>query len=367
MRSNNVLGIIFSASCDRQLPELTNHRTTASVPIGGKYRMIDFALSNMTNSNINNVGIIAKSGFMSLMDHVGSGKAWDLSKKHKGVTLLPPYSGVNFANEVEQIYQLRGFFEDATEEYVLLTQSNIIANIDYTNVFKKHSENDADITVICKNMPVPEKLEIATAECDEDGRVSKVLIHPEAVEPCNWMIGTVLIKKELLMKLVHQAIAEDETNFPRLLQKWAKDYKIFTYDLPGHCVVISSTNEYFKFNMSLMDKKIRQELTNNPPIYTKVRDDTPSRYGLDSSVKNSLVASGCVIDGTVENCVISKGVTIAKGATVSNCIIMQDTEIGEDCNLNYVIIDKDVIITNGKALMGTDSYPIYIAKKSVIK
>ena len=116
MRNNNVLGIIFSDSNDKQISQLTQHRTTASVPIGGKYRMIDFTLSNMANSNINNVGIIAKSGYMSLMDHVGSGKAWDLSRKHKGVTILPPYSGVSFANHVETLYQLRGFIGHGSEE-----------------------------------------------------------------------------------------------------------------------------------------------------------------------------------------------------------------------------------------------------------
>jgi len=366
MRSNNVLGIVFADSCANQLPELTNHRTTASVPIGGKYRMIDFSLSNMSNSNMNNVGIIAKSGFMSLMDHVGSGRAWDLSKKHKGVTILPPYTGSVFSNEIEQIHQLRGFFEDAKEEYVLLTQSNIICNIDYTDLFKKHSETGADITVVVRNMPVPDKLPFATAELDSNRFVEKILILPEVEDTCDIMIGTVLIKKDLLLHLVHQAIAENETNFPRLLQKWLKDHKIYAYEFDGHCSIISSTNEYFKFNMSLMDTKLRKELTGTRPIYTKVRDDACCKYGLESSVKNSLVSSGCVIDGHVENSVISKGVRIAKGATVSNCIIMQDTEIGENCNLNYVIIDKDVTISNDKSLMGTDSYPIYIAKKSNI-
>lgn len=366
MRSNNVLGIIFSASCDTQLPELTNHRTTASVPIGGKYRMIDFSLSNMTNSNMNNVGIIAKSGFMSLMDHVGSGKAWNLSKKHKGITILPPYSGVSFANEIETIHHLHSYFEEATEEYVLLTQSNIIANIDYTDVFRSHSKNNADITLITKKMPIPDKLKGATAEYDETGKISKILVCPKENGDCNLMIGAFLIKKDLLLNLVNQAVSENELNVPRLIQKWSEKYNLYAYEIQDYCAIISSTNEYFKFNMSLMDNKIRQELTAKRPIYTKVRDDAPCKYGLNSSVTNSLVSQGCVIEGEVHNCVISKGVHIAKGAKVSNCIIMQDTKIGENCNLNYVIIDKDVVINNDKSLMGTNSYPIYIAKKSII-
>lgn len=366
MRGNNVLGIIFSASCDSELPELTNHRTTGSVPIGGKYRMIDFSLSNMTNSNINNVGIVVKSGYMSLMDHVGSGKAWDLSKKHSGVKLLPPYSGVSFASEIETIHQLHSYFEEATEEYVLLTQSNIITNIDYTEMFRQHSENNADITIITKKMPLPDKLPGADIVSDDTDRVTKILVQPDTNESISLGIGTVLIKKDLLLHMVAESMSENQFVFPRMLQKCVDTHRIFAYEIQEHCAIISSTKAYFDFNMSLMNKEIRKALTIKRPIYTKVRDDAPCKYGLNSSVKNSLVSQGCVIEGEVENCVISKGVHIAKGAKVNNCIIMQDTEIKENCNLSYVIVDKDVIIEKDKALMGTNSYPIYIAKKSII-
>lgn len=368
MRSNNVLGIIFSNSCENTLPELTNHRTTASVPIGGKYRMIDFVLSNMTNSNINNVGIIAKSGFMSLMDHIGSGKAWDLSKKHSGITILPPYAGVNFANEVETLYQLRGYILDATEEYVLITQSNLIYNYNFNSMFGMHEYSDADITLLYKNMCVPEKLDNPMIlEHKDDYRVTKALIQPEINGNCDFYLGTFLIKKDLLLSLITKALSENELNLKRLLQKWVEQYKVYACCCHDYCAVISSTNEYFRFNMELMNGELRKELFNpDRPIFTKVRDDTPCKYGLTSSVKHSLVSQGCTIDGEVENCVISKGVYIGKGAKVSNCIIMQDTVIGENCNLSYVIIDKDVNIKENKSLMGTDSYPIYIAKQSVI-
>lgn len=368
MRGNNVLGLIFSNSCEATLSQLNNHRTTASVPIGGKYRMIDFVLSNMTNSNINNVGIIAKSGFMSLMDHIGSGKAWDLSKKHSGITILPPYAGVSFENEIETLYQLRGYVQDATEEYVLITQSNIIYNYVYNEMFDIHENNDADITLLYKNMPVPEKFNNATVlECESDGRVTKALLKPDVGNECDLFLSTFLIKKDFLLSLVTQAMSENECDIRRLIQKWVVEYKVYACQCKEHCSVISCEREYFKFNMSLFDNNIRKELFNTQrPIYTKVRDDAPCKYGLTSNVKNSLVSQGCVIDGEVENCVISKGVFIGKGTKVKDCIIMQDTKIGEDCNLNHIIIDKDVDIRNGKSLMGTDSYPIYIAKQSVI-
>lgn len=367
MKSNDVLGIIYSNSCAETLTELNAHRTTASVPIGGKYRMIDFVLSNMSNSNVNNVGIIAKSGFMSLMDHIGSGSAWDLSKKRSRITILPPYAGVNFANKVETLYQIRGVFEDAKENYVLISESNVIMNIDYSEVFYLHSVNKADITLLYKNMPVPEKLTPMTIQHDEVGKVEKVLVQPYTKGSCNLYLGSLIMKKELFLELITKAMAENELSFERLVQKWVDEYAVFAYECPGHVSVISSMNEYFKFNMSLMDIDLRNELFRiDRPIYTKVRDDAPCKYGLNSVVKNSLVSQGCFIEGEVENCVISKGVHIAEGAKVSNCIIMQDTEIGSGCELSYVIIDKDVEISNGKSLKGTDTYPIHIAKKSVI-
>lgn len=365
MRSNNVLGLIFSHSCEETLPELTTHRTTASVPIGGKYRMIDFVLSNMTNSNMDNVGIICKSGFMSLMDHVGSGKAWDLSKKHRGVTILPPYAGTHFANRVETLYKLRVYISEAEEEYVLLTESNLITNMDYTEFFHEHTKNNTDITIVYKNMAVPDKYIPTTIETDDNGKVTKMLVQPNVKDECSLYLGTVLMKKELLLSLLSQAISENEFNFQRLLQKWSASYNMYAYECKEYCAIISSTKEYYKFNMDLMNNDILKEVTKRP-VYTKVRDDAPCKYGLESSVKHSLVSQGCVIEGQVENCVISKGVRIAKGAKISNCIIMQDTEIGENCNLNYLIIDKDVVFKDNRDLMGTKSYPIYIAKKSVI-
>ena len=367
MKSNDVLGVIYSDSSAETLTELNAHRTTASIPVGGKYRMIDFVLSNMANSNINNVGIIAKSGFMSLMDHIGSGSAWDLSKKRSGVTILPPYAGVNFANKVETLYQLRGYIQDAKEHYVLISESNVIFNIDYTELFYLHSVNKAEITLLYKRMPVPEKLVPMTIEHDEVGKVEKVLVQPNVSGECNLYLHSMLIEKKLFLSLITKAMSENELNFDRLVQKWVDECEVFAYECPSSVSVISSMNEYFKFNMELMNYDLRQELfQKDRPIYTKVRDDAPCKYGLNSSVKNSLVSQGCFIEGEVENCVISKGVHIAEGAKVSNCIIMQDTEIGEGCELDYVIIDKDVAIQNGTSLRGTDSYPIHIAKKSVI-
>lgn len=369
MRSNNVLGFIFAGTLDDKISELANSRTTASIPIGGKYRLIDFVLSNMSNSGINNVGIVAKNNFMSLMDHVGSGSAYDLSKRRSNLTILPPYGGQTLSNYVESIYNMHGYIENCREEYVLIEAGNIVTNIDYNPVFDFHSKHNADITLIYNRCVVPKGYENPiTIDVAEDGTVNQVFIKPETTdEEVNHAYGSVLVKKDLLMEGIRKNLSINQLDIKRIIQNSIGKNRVFGYENKGYCAEISSVNDYFEFNMDLMKKEVRDDLFNpKRPIYTKVRDDAPSRYGLTSSVKNSIIAQGCVINGEVENCVISKGVYVGEGAKLSNCIVMQDTKIGCGTNLNYVIIDKDVTIKDGRSLMGFDSYPIYIAKKSVV-
>lgn len=369
MRSNDVLGFIFAGTLDEKVPELASSRTMASIPIGGKYRMIDFVLSNMSNSGINNVGIVAKSNFQSLMDHVGSGNAYDLSKRRSHLSILPPYGGKTLSNYVETIHNMHGYIEHCREEYILITQGNVVTNFDYTDVFDFHSKSNADITIIYNHGKIPSGYEQpVTLDVDSNGKVNQIFVRPEIGDgEFNQTFGSILMKKDLLMYEIRNALSVNQLDVKRLLQKSLEHYRVFAYENKGYCAAISSINDYFKFNMDLMQKNVRDTLFNpKRPIYTKVRDDVPSRYGLTSCVKNSIIAQGCVIDGHVENCVVSKGVYIGDGANISNCIIMQDTKIGCNTNLNYVIIDKDVKIKDGRSLMGFDSYPIYIAKKSVV-
>ena len=369
MRSNDVLGFIFADTFDDKIPELSASRTTASVPIGGKYRLIDFVLSNMSNSGINNVGIVAKSNYLSLMDHVGSGSAYDLSKRRSHLTILPPYGGKVFSNYVETIYHMHGYIENASEDYVLISLGNVVTNIDYTALFDFHSKRNADLTLVYKNGVVPQGYERPiTVDVAENGKINQVFINPEITdEKVNQVYGTMLVRKTLLMEEIRRALSVNELDIKRIIQNTVGKYRVYAYENKGYCSAISSINDYFSFNMDLMKKEVRDELFNpKRPIYTKVRDDAPSRYGLTSKVKNSIIAQGCVINGEVENCVISKGVYVGEGAKLSNCIVMQDTKIGCNTNLNYVIIDKDVTIKDGRSLMGFDSYPIYIAKKSVV-
>ena len=370
MASNKILGLIFANTNEKNLPELTAYRTTGSVPFGGKYRLIDFPLSNMSNSGVNNIGIVTKSNFQSLMDHVGSGSAWDLARRRSGLSILPPYGEHSFASVVETIFNLHGYIEHGDEEYVLISPSDCVYNMDYSKVLSFAEKNYADITFVYIKRPV--KVITDDFRCildvDDAGKVSRIMASPVDDRVCNLNIGVILLRKNVLIGLVRHALPDSAYSFVRdVLQKSLDRYRVFAYELTGYCEIIGSVKEYYDANMKLMDRDTRYRLFNyKRPIYTKVRDDAPSRYGLNCSVKGSLIAQGCVINGTVENSIISKGVQIGEGAVIKNCIIMQDSVIGDEAELINIVVDKDVSVSRGSKLQGTLNYPMYIAKKSIV-
>jgi len=368
--ANKVLGLIFANTNEKNLPELTAYRTTGSVPFGGKYRLIDFPLSNMSNSGINNVGIVTKSNFQSLMDHVGSGSAWDLARRRSGLNILPPYGGHTFSTLIETLFNLHGYIEHGDEEYVLITSSDCVYNMDYSKVLDLAEKKHADITMIYSKRAVSVITDDfrCILDVDADGKVEKIMATPVSSDVCNLSIGAILFKKAVLMGLVRQAMSESKYSFVRdVLQKSLERYAVYAYELTGYCEIIGSVKEYYNANMKLMDQDTRYRLFDyRRPIYTKVRDDAPSRYGLNCRVTGSLIAQGCVINGIVENSIISKGVQIGEGAVIKNCIIMQDSIIGEGAELNNIVVDKDVTVSRQSKLQGTANYPMYIAKKSIV-
>ena len=370
MRGNNIMGIIFSNLHEDLISELTEVRIVGAVPFGGKYRMIDFPLSNMVNSGINKVGVITKTNYQSIMDHIGAGKAWDLSRKQGGLFMLPPFTNMSeYSNRVTTLNSIKPFLENSTEEYVVISDCDTICNIDYQDVCSKHLENNADITLVYKRDIIPQKLHDPTVlSFDTKGRVTDVLINSSIEGSCSFYMNMMFIKKALLIDLIDQCISKNTLNFKRdIIQGQYKNLNVYGYEFKGFSPMITSMNEYFNANMALMDPAVRADLfSSSRPIYTKVRDDMPTKYGLGSKVKNSLIANGCTIEGEVENCILFKGVHIGKGTKVSNCVIMQDTQIGADSSLSYVIVDKDVKIKDGKTMAGVASYPTYIRKGSVV-
>lgn len=368
-----MLGIIFSNMHDEALRELTERRTMASVPFGGRYRFIDFTLSSFVNSNIQSVGVITKSNYQSLMDHLGSGREWDLARKRDGLFILPPFGNAGagiYRGRIEALSGIMGFIRHSNARYVVLADCDMICNIDIKRMLDAHIEKHAEITVAYqkKSLNAENARDSTVFVCDESQRVSEVMLAPSPSGEQCVSINIMILEKALLERLVSENMSRNLYSMERdVLQARARHLHIYGYQYTGFCAKVDSMRDYYDANMLMLKKEVRDELfLAHRPIYTKVRDDMPVKYGLASRVSNSLIADGCVIEGEVENSVLFRGVTVGKGATVRNSIVMQDTVIGDKSVLSYCITDKDVTIKDGRTLMGYLSYPVFIAKGSVV-
>lgn len=371
--NQNVLGLIFASINDSAVIDLTKLRTMGSIPYGGRYRMVDFPLSNMVNSGISEVGVITKSNYGSLLDHLGSGREWDLARKKGGLHLLPPFSQVGggiYQGRLEALSNIWSFVEHTKAEYVVLANSDLVTTIDFTDALTQHQNSGADITVIyAKGLYNRDK---STNGCilqiDEENTIKEVLTNPMLAGECNISLDMFIMTTDFLKQVVLEAISKNQKSLIRDLLQARKDEFVFkAYEHKGCFFKIDSLEAYYKANLALLDTKTRNNVFNSEaPIYTKVGDNAPVKYGLESSVKNSLVADGCMIEGTVENCVLFRGVKIAKGAVVRNCVLMQGTEIGEGCNIDAIVADKNVTISANRVLTGSPEYPLYLGKKATI-
>lgn len=369
MMPKNVLGIVYSNSFDSNLDALTARRTMGSVPFGGRYRLIDFPLSNMVNCGITKVGVIANSNFRSLMDHIGSGRPWDLSRKVDGLTLLPPFTPNPVeGSRIDTLARIMDYIVHSKQEYVLLMDSNFICNLDLRKMFAFHTKNNADITLAYCNGVQPKLKNQAVLEFGGDSRVKNVAIDVKTNDPVNYLANVILVKKALLERLIGDAQSYAYTSFEKdIILKNVSSLNIYGYKVDEWNCTIDSMQTYFAANMALLNRDIRKELFNKQsPIYTKVRDDMPVIYGLSAKCNNSLVADGCLVEGTVKNSIVFRGAHVAKGAVVENSILMQDAFVGENAKLNCVIMDKNTVITSKKILSGDESYPLFVGKEIVI-
>ena len=370
MMPKNVLGIVYSNSYDASLEALTARRTMGSVPFGGRYRLIDFPLSNMVNCGITKVGVIANSNFRSLMDHIGSGRPWDLSRKVDGLTMLPPFTptAAESTNRIDTLDRIMDFISHTKQEYVLLMDSNFVCNMDLSKLFNFHSKKNADITIGYCYGQLPKLQNQAVIEVNDDCKVTNIGIDVKTTADVNYSANIILIRKALLERLIGDAESYAYTSFEKdILQKNVATLNIYGYKIEEWNCTIDSMNTYFAANMALLEKASRKELfKSDSPVYTKVRDDMPVVYGISSNCKNSLIADGCQIEGTVKNSIVFRGARVAKGAVVENSILMQDAFVSEDAKLNCVIMDKNTVITPKKVLSGDKSYPLFVGKEIVI-
>lgn len=365
----SMIGLINLEHENDQFKELTYHRPIASIPFAGRYRLIDFTLSNMVQSQIHEVAIFTQNKYRSLIGHLGSGADWELNKTHGGLFLFPPqaHHSTNISQgDVGHFYYNRDFFENSSAEYVLISGSQFVANLNYLPLFHYHLETGADVTLLTTQHDIIQELKnCLKLELDKNNKVIAITNDKQNQET---FCGVYLLHKSLLLELVDECVANHKSYFFwDGIRANLEKLHIAAYHYDGYHSIIHDVAGYFRQSMKLIKpENYRQLFRNYPPVFTKVSNHPPTRYQHTAIVKDSLIATGALIEGTVENSILFRGVKVKKGAVVRNSIIMQDGEISADSQLENVILDKQVVITKNQMLKGSIKHPYIIEKKSII-
>lgn len=370
-----MLGLVFADEHDADISELTAKRTFAALPFGARYRIIDFFISNMTNSGIQNIGVVATTKYESLMGHVRYGGEWDLHRSKSGLTVLPPFSFFNgemrYENVLEALQANISYIEKNTEPYILFTCCNAIGNIDYSAMLEQHIKTGARFTCLCTKHPVNKGSDLTTTEyvLDSDGRIKDIVIHNKVTPGAYVATNTYIMGREDLLDILQQSIDQNKTSLRNDILKPALDESlIMAYVTDEKLLYIDTVSSYLKSNLALLDGDTRRELFGQElrPIITRAGNSSPAFYGEGSVSTNSIIAAGSTIEGTVRNSIIFRNVHIKKGAIVENCVINQDCTIGENAVLNYAVLDKSVNINDKRLLSGYITHPFYVKKNSII-
>lgn len=368
----NALGVVFSNLHDKNIYELTMKRTMASIPFGGRYRLIDFVLSSMVNSGVSKVGIITKSSYQSLMDHVESGKNWDLARKNGGLYVLPPFGAGNntkvYENRLEAMINSESFIRNSTEEYIILSDCDNVCNIDYEDILQQHIKKNADATLVYRDIEHDGTGDRIILEVEENERITSVKTLRNVTGLRRTYANIFLCKRSFLLQLIQEARINGYVSFSRdVLAKNKGEYRFFGYKFNGYFANIGNLSSYLKSNLELLSAQARASLfLEDRPIRTKVKDSAPARFFGNAKVSNSLIADGCIIDGTVINSVLFRGCHVKAGAIVENCVLMQDTVVSKGSRLSYVITDKNVIIKDLRTLSGCEELPYFVPKSTII-
>ncbi len=371
MRTTAITAMIFSNSNDEALKELTEIRSMASLPFGGRYRLIDFALSNLVNAGISNIGVVTNENYSSLLDHIESGVFWDLDRKNGGLHIIPPFirGTKKYRGYADALYRAAEYISNNSCEYVVAYDSGIAANVDISALINAHIEKDADVTFVYRNSDTADKLRnTLKIEIDETGKITELNKVCSADKDGRYTMGIAVFKKSAFLSVLNSTIAvKDDVTFSDFMANSFSNISIYGFEHNGFTAVMDCRKAYFENSMKLLNKEIRDDLFNRErPVYTKTRDDMPTRYGTHSDVKNSLVADGCIIDGTVKNCILFRGVHIRKGATAENSILMQGVDVRENAVVKYVVSDKNAVIDNKEPVCGTNRKAFIIKKNQMI-
>ena len=360
-------GIVFAYRAAPALGELVSHRTAASLPFCGRYRLINFPLSSMMNAGIRDVGVIMQRDYQSLLDHLGSGKPWDMSRKSRGLRILPPfglpeYHKGNYAGTMEALIAVSAYIRDIPQKHVVLMLGDLVANIDLQPILEQHLRSGAAITAICADhTPAGARHRFVIGE---DGFVKEALYDVKDGEGLSSLEGYV-IEKETLLHLMEQCNARNFYRFHRdgIGLFLAEGGKMDVAVHQGYAEMIHSVEDYYRASRDMLDPiKRHQVFPADRPVRTKNHEGVSTYYGEHAVSRNSLIADNCIIEGEVENSIVFSGVRIHEGAKLKNCIVFRNCVIGENADLNCVIADKDCSFASGTALCGSENLPIVVGK-----
>jgi glucose-1-phosphate adenylyltransferase len=370
--AKSYMGLILAAQDTNDIRGLTKYRPIASIPFAGRYRIIDFSLTNLTRTGISNVGIIVPHSYVrSLRDHIRGGQFWDLNRKDGGIFLMHPaiYSEIGKSN-VENFRSNLEYLYNSKENHVVVCPAHLVANIDMQSIIDSHEKSGKDLTIVYKKIDKDIKAYRGSTSVilDENNEVKNFGIIVDSQEGTNISLEIKIIKKDLLIDLLMSGV---QNGLIGDFNKFIEDniHKISTnlYEFTGYATFINSTKNYFKANKDILKKEIREELLlSNGGISTKINDTPPAIYKPDSKISNSLIANGCVVKGSVKDSVIGRRVVIKKGATIENSIVLQSCTIEEGVEIKNVIIDKNVTISRYQKVIGSEQFPLVIEKKSLL-
>ncbi len=369
----NATGIIFANQ--GSMSNLTIKRTMASLPFGGRYRQVDFALSNLSCAGIHHIGIITRNYYQSLLNHVGSGEEWGLEMGEGGLEYLTPFSSSatsTYRGKLESMHSAMSFLDWGDEDdYLVMIDAAILCNIDIKKVIDAHEKSGADITLVTKAGVANgcKKLDLAV-KVDEKGQIVDMVVDYTPDESYLASMDIFVMNRKWMVQQVKEHIARNLYHMDRdlVMGLWQKGQAtIHVYPFDGVAMYNESVEEYFANSLALTQQEVRKDLFGgNHLVYTKVRDRVPTYYGEDCQVDNCSVADGCMLEGYVKDSVLFRQVTVAPGATLDHCVVMNDTVVGENCQLKYVILDKDVVVRPGTQLTGTPSNPVIIPRGEVV-
>lgn len=373
---NDTFAIVYAGHGNPLLGDLIAHRCVSAIPLAGRYRTIDVLLSNIADSGIRDVGVIMQRNFQSLVEHIGSGDAWDLNSKSGGVSLLTPFDqGLGtglYRSFGDALFAKRYYIERQRSRYCLLLASDMVYREDYSRMLEHHKATGADLTLLYSRdlrLETGDPTQLADLHIDDDGWVRGADFGPKGEEGGCFNLGACIMDKDLLLRLVEDACAAGRYNFVTdIIEPSIDSLKVAALEHVGYASRLTTVKSYFNMTRDMLKPEVRDDLFYaNGPVYTRIMDAPPVRYANGCEVEESVFGNGCDIRGRVVGSVLFRGVSVEAGADVANCVVMQDSRIGAGAHLRNVIIDKEVTVGPGARLVGTPDNPLVVRKGSIVE